>query len=100
MISCQRNQYCTEKYVVNIRSTSGFQVVFLRFITPSKIEKITDTVSRFRISVTVSQCEDNQRVASVGRKTCPKVQFPYIASFYCSSGSSRSLPPNPKPKTS
>jgi len=81
MINCQRKQYCSELYVVNIRSTSGFQVVFLRFITPQKVEKFTDKVTRYKISVTVSQCEDNRHMPTFDPDKCPLAQIPFLEPF-------------------
>jgi len=82
-IRCPEDQECKGTYVVNIKSKTGFSIIYLRFITPEKLTGNKEAESRYWVQSQLIQCKHDSSIdAHVGIDTFPPSQYPYVGPFY------------------
>jgi len=83
-IRCPEDQDCTGGYVVNIKSKSGFQIIYLRFITPDKLKNAQAAYERYAVQCQhINKCTLDKSIhAHLGIDSFPPSQYPYVGPFY------------------
>jgi len=82
-IRCPEDQVCDGKYDVNIKSEDGFQIVYLRFITPQKLTGSKEAKSIYWVHSDLIHCKHDSSInAHVGIDSFPPSQYPYVGPFY------------------